>query len=265
MNEQKYPQLERLHILRTETLCSIRDRAFDGLQLFLKNYSDGIVSGCELKTTKKSITLTSGIILHNNFLYFIKDEMSIDYAPTEKYVMLKIIFLPEILSENFLQRDVKLVLSEMIDEEKSEEKNLADNEMELCRFKLKSGAILRTNHTDFFDFATEFDTINFINVPYVDKNFSTLSPEIIFEFANEAKDYELETEDFIFCQNALSGKIISAEQIAFYIEHRLKIELPDKKNQTLYEHLCLILQEIISGNLREIKKFNRRRREIIVD
>ena len=265
MNEQKYPQLERLHILRTETLCSIRDRAFDGLQLFLKNYSDGIVNGCELKTTKKSITLTSGIILHNNFLYFIKDEMSIDYAPTEKYVMLKIVFLPEILSENFLQRDVKLVLSEMIDEENSEEKNLADNEMELCRFKLKSGAILRTNHTDFFDFATEFDTINFINVPYADKNFSTLSPEIIFEFVNEAKDYELETEDFIFCQNALSGKIISAEQIAFYIEHRLKIELPDKKNQTLYEHLCLILQEIISGNLREIKKFNRRRREIIVD
>lgn len=265
MNEQKYPQLERLHILRTETLCSIRDRAFDGMQLFLKNYSDGIVSGCELKTTKKSITLTSGIILHNNFLYFIKDEMSIDYAPTENYVMLKIIFLPEILSENFLQRDVKLVLSEMVDEEKSEEKNLADNEMELCRFKLKSGAILRTNHTDFFDFATEFDTINFINVPYADKNFSTLSPEIIFEFANEAKDYELEPEDFIFCQNALSGKIISAEQIAFYIEHRLKIELPDKKNQTLYENLCLILQEIISGDRREIKKLNRRRKEILLD
>ena len=263
MNEQKYPQLERLHILRTETLCSIRDRAFDGLQLFLKNYSEGIVSGCELKTTKKSITLTSGIILHNNFLYFIKDEMSIDYAPTENYVMLKIIFLPEILSENFIQRDVKLILSEI--PEKEEKNFLADNEMELCRFKLKNGAILRTNHTDFFDFATEFDTINFINVPHSDKNFSTLSPEITFEFANEAKDFELETEDFIFCQNALSKKIISAEQIAFYIEHRLKIELPDKKNQTLYEHLCLILQEITSGNRREIKKLNRRRREIILD
>lgn len=257
MNEQKYPQLERLHILRTETLCSIRDRAFDGLQLFLKNFSDGIVSGCELKTTKKSVTLTSGIILHNNFLYFIKNEMSIDYAPTEKYIMLKIIFLPEILSENFIQRDVKLVLDENL--------NLADNEMELCRFKLKSGAILRTNHTDFFDFSTEFDTINFINVPYADKNFSTLSPEITFEFANEARDFELEPEDFIFCQNALSKKIISADQIAFYIEHRLKIELPDKKNQTLYENLCLILQEIISGNRREIKKLNRRRKEILLD
>lgn len=266
MNDQKYPQLERLHILRTETLCSIRDRAFDGLQLFLKNYSDGIVSGCELHTTKKTITLSAGIILHNNFLYFIKDEMSIDYAPTEKYVMLKMVFLPEILSENFIQRDVKLVLPEMVEEkEDTEEKNLADNEMELCRFKLKSGAILRTNHTDFFDFSTEFDTINFINVPYADKNKSTLSPKIIFEFANEARDFELESEDFVFCQNALSGKIISAEQIAFYIEHRLQIELPDKKNQTLYENLCIILQEITSGNRREIKKLNRRRREIMLD
>lgn len=257
MNEQKFPQLEQLHILRTEALCSIRDRAFDNMQFFLKNYSNGIVNGCELKTTKKSITLTSGIILYDNFLYLIKDEMSVDYAPTEKYIMLKIIFMPEILSENFLQRDIKLILSENMD--------LAENEMELCRFKLKSGAILRTSHTDFFDFATEFDTINFINVPYSAINSSTLSPEITFAFANEAKDFELETEDYIFCQNALSGKIISAEEIAFYIERRLKIELPDKKNQTLYENLCLILQEIISGRKREIINSGRRRREILLE
>ena len=98
LNEQKYPQLERLHILRTEALCSIRDRAFDGLQLFLKNYSDGIISGCEMHTTKETITLGTGMILHNNFLYLIKNETSVNYAPTEKYIMLKLIFEPEVLN-----------------------------------------------------------------------------------------------------------------------------------------------------------------------
>lgn len=257
MNEQKYPRLEKLHILRTEALCSMRDRAFDTPQLFFKNHSDGILSGCELHTTKNSITLSAGIILHNNFLYLIKNEMSVNYAPTEEYVMLKIIFEPEILSENFIQRNVKIILSD--------DMNISDSEMELCRFKLKRGAVLRTKYTDFFDRATEFDTINSINVPYSSKNESTLSPEITFAFAQEAKNFELEPEDFSFCQAALSRETLSAEQISFYVERRLKIELPDKKNQTLYDNLCLILQEIISGRKRELKNFGRRRRGILLD
>ena len=115
MNEQKYPQFEKLHILRTEALCSIRDRAFDGLQILLQNYSDGIVSGCKLFTTKDTITLGEGMILHNNFLYIIKDEMSVRYEPTERYMMMKIIFAPEILNENFLQRGIELTLTEDVE------------------------------------------------------------------------------------------------------------------------------------------------------
>lgn len=142
---------------------------------------------------------------------------------------------------------------------------MSDNEMELCRFKLKKGAVLRTNYTDFFDRATEFDTVNTINVPYSAINQSTLSPEITFAFAQEARNFSLEVEDFNFCQAALSEKILSAEQISFYIEHRLKIELPDKKNQTLYDNLCLILQEIKNGRRREINNSSRRRKEILLD
>ena len=257
MNEQKYPQFEKLHILRTEALCSIRDRAFDGMQLFFQNYSNGILSGCELHTTKDSITLGTGTILYNNFLYLIKDEMSVDYFPTEKYIVLKIIFEPEILNENFVQRDLKIELSDSL--------SLSDNEMELCRFKLKKGSRLRTNYTDFFDRVTEFDTVNAVNVPYAAPNESTLSPDITFAFAQAAKDFSLEFEDFSFCQVALSGKIISAEQIAFYIEHKLKIELPNKKNQTLYDNLCLILQDIQSGRKREIIGQSRRRKGILLE
>ena len=79
MNEQKYPQFERLHILRTEALCSIRDRAFDTLPLFFENYGNGIISGCLPITTANLITLSAGVILHNNFLYLIKEPMSVEY------------------------------------------------------------------------------------------------------------------------------------------------------------------------------------------
>ena len=258
MNEQKYPQFERLHILRTEALCSIRDRAFDTLPLLFENYGNGIISGCKLFTTPKLITIGEGIILHDNFLYLIKDPMNVEYSPTENYMLLKIVFLPALETENFTQRNVEIILTPDL--------NLSEYEMELCRFKLKKGAVLRTNYTDFFDRATEFDTINTVNVPYAAVGGSTISPEIICAFANDAKNFSLETEDFNFCLAALSGKILNVAQIKFYIERRLKIELPAPlNNQILYEHLCLILQEIKSGRRREVIGARRRRREIMLE
>lgn len=257
MNEQKYPQLERLHILRTEALCSIRDRAFDNLPMFLANYGDGIVGGCRLTTTKTSITLGKGLILHENFLYVIKEPMSVDYSPTEEYALMKLIFEPPIKTENFLQRNVRVTLTD--------DMTLAGNELELCRFKLKKGAVLRTEYTDFFDRVTEFDTVNVVNAPYASVGGSTLSPEILRDFATEAKDFSLDAEDFSFCLAALSGKILTVEQIAFYVERRLKIELAERDNQTLYDKLCLILQDIKNGRRREIFTARRRRKEIMID
>ena len=81
--------------------------------------------------------------------------MSVHYVPTEEYILLKLIFEPERKTELFLKREIRIELSA--------DMNLAANEMELCRFKLKKGAILRTKYTDFFDRATEFDTVNTIN------------------------------------------------------------------------------------------------------
>ena len=257
MNEQKYPQFERLHVLRTEALCSIRDRAFDIFPLFMGSYGNGIVSGCRPVTTPDTITLSAGMILYNKFFYLIKEPMSIEYSPTDEYMMMKIIFEPELETENFTQRNVNLILSNDMD--------IGFNEMEICRFKLKKGAVLRTEYTDFFDRATEFDTVNIINAPYAAIGGHTLSPEILIDFANEARDFELGMEDFNFCLEILNGNIISSAQIIFYIEHRLKTELNSPTNQILYDNLCKILREIKNGRRREIVGTRRRRREIMLD
>lgn len=142
MNEQNYPQFERLHILRTEALCSVRDRAFDTLPLIFENYGNGIINGCRPITAKDFVMLSAGVILHNNFLYLIKEPMHVEYAPTEEYMLLKIVFEPELTTENFVRRDINLTLTPDL--------NLSEYEIEICRFKLKKGAILRTQYTDFF-------------------------------------------------------------------------------------------------------------------
>lgn len=257
MNEQKYPQFERLHILRTEALCSLRDRAFNVFPLFMENFSDGIISGCRMLTTPTRITLNQGMILHNGFVYLIQETMSLEYAPTENYMMMKLIFTPPLETENFTQRNVNLILTDNM--------TLTDNEMEICRFKLKRGAVLRTRYTDFFDRATEFDTVNIINTPYAAVGGSTLAPEILRDFATEAKDFSLDAMDFNFCLTALNGAVMNVAQISFYVEHRLKIKLRETTNQILYDNLRQILSEIKDGNRREIVGTRRRRKEIMLD
>lgn len=257
LNEQKYPQFERLHILRAEALASLRERAFDVFPLYLRDCGNGVVSGCDFTTTKTLVTLRPGLILHDEFLYFLREPMSVEYAPTEEYVLMKLIFEPPTVTENFLQRGVRITLSANM--------NLSHDEMEVCRFKLKRGAILRTKYTDFIDMTTEFDTVNFINAPHAAPGGSTLSPAVLKMFASEAKNYALNSEDFSFCLAALSGKILNADQIAFYVERKLKIDLPSIDNQTLYENLCTILQEIKNGGRRELLTSRRRRREIMVE
>lgn len=257
MNEQKYPQFERLHVLRTEALCSIRDRAFDIFPLFMEDYGDGIISGCRPITTPETITLSEGIIFYNKFIYLIKEPMSVEYEPTEEYMIMKIIFESELETEDFIQRNVNVVLTH--------DMNLSSNEMEICRFKLKKGAILRTEYTDFFDRITEFDTINTINVPYAAIGGQTLSPEILYAFATEARDFELSDEDFHFCFSVLRGQVSNSEQIRLYIERRLKTRLDETTNQILYDNLCTILSEIKNEGRREIVDTRRRRREIMLD
>lgn len=257
MNEQRYPLLEDMQVLRTAALCSIRDRAFGSMGLYYWGFSDGIASGCSLMTSQSTITVQPGLVRYGGFTYFMVEKMQIHYEPTDEYCMLKLKFgLPE-ESESFLRRTVRLELSnDMV---------LGDDEMELCRFKLKAGAVLRTKYVDFFDRVTEFDTINYINSPYASVGRSTLHPDITWAFAREAVQYRLEPLDQSFCMEALKHSAMSYDQIEFYLLYRLKLEPKEWDNMGFYQGLCDVLNELKGGGSREMLKKRRRRREVLMD
>lgn len=257
MNEQKYPLLEQLHVLRTSVLCSMRDRAFDLLPLYYQNSSDGIVSGCQLTTNRDSIMLQPGIIYFDGFMYLIKEPMSVPYEPTDEYLMLKMEFIMPENNENFTIREIQLHITHDLE--------LRTGEIELCRFKLKKGALLRTKYVDFFDRVTEFDTINAIYCPYSAVGGPSLSPDITTAFAKAAMNYELEPLDQSFCLQALQGRTMAAPQIRFYLMYRLKMAEAAEGNEALYEGLCAVLQELGAGGAREVRRNRRSRREVFID
>ena len=256
-NQQRIPQFESLHILRQSMLSDVRDRAFAGLPLLYQDYSDGIISGCRMMTTKETITVQPGLIKQAGFIYYLREPMTVAYQPTDEYMILKLVFASPIDQRGTLVYPLEAALTNNL--------TLSNNEMELCRFKLKRGSILRVDYTDFFDRTTEFDTVHTIYVPYAAIGQSTLSPDITKAFAKEAAKFSLTDLDRQFCMSALNGQPLSVDSIGFYISQRLEQAEQEWDNESLFAGLTRVLAEIRPAGLRECRRERRRRREVFVD
>jgi len=92
--------------------------------------------------------------------------------------MLKLRFLPQSESKDFILFKTDIFLDDTTE--------LREDEMEICRFKLKAGSRLRQDYVDFHDLNTEFDTLNILHVPYAGMDLPTIAPYVTRYFAKEA-------------------------------------------------------------------------------
>lgn len=80
-------------------------------------------------------------------------------------------------------------------------------EIELCRFKLKEGAALRTNYKDFYDMQTEYDTLNLADATWSSAGGNTLSKEITDFFAKKVLECgHAEKDDIQFAYFLLQSR-----------------------------------------------------------
>lgn len=253
-----FPLFERGMAFSSDMINSLRDYAFDYSNLYLLDLSDGIVSGIDILTDGDTIKITKGIIKYKDIIYLISEDISIVYSATENTQILKLVFLREIKTLKSSYSEVEIGFTDT--------DKLELNEIELCRFKLKSGSKLRVNYVDFSDRNTEFDTVNRINTLFSARSKATLSQELLLSFAREILAYELEDIDKQFSMNLLSASFFTnKEYIDTYIALKLNKEFQTLTNIESYTYLKSILENISSGKKRETEKKKKRIRQIIVD
>ncbi len=258
MNGQIFPLFEQAHVLRTTMLTALRDYAYEYGRLIHEDYSDGIVSGCHITTTRDTITLNRGVIRYLGHLYLITEPLSLTYAPTDEWMIFKLEFKDEARKNGYIYREVEIAFSNNL--------HLVHAEIELCRFKLQAGASLRINYVDFADRNTEFDTVNMIYAPFAAREKSSISPDITYAFAKEAMTFTLDSVDTAFCLQALNAKeAMNREVILLYIATKLKKAFAEYDNLEIFEALRAILQNIKNGGERELLRGYRQRRQVIVD
>jgi len=233
-----YPLFEANRILKKEHMWSLRDYIFTHMQLEYREYSDGILQGCELKVEGNKVILGPGIVKCGGFLYLIPEEMDAVYEATERIQFLKLKANKEERSSDCICYELTLAL----EENKAQEK-----ELEVCRFKLRGGSRLRYTYKDFEDLETEFDTINPLHGDWAGQGGGSLSPIITDYFARLVlEESGSHTEDIHFAYLCLSQSgAVNRRIVEDYVRRRGgQQDLETLSKEELFAGLVQIMEEI---------------------
>lgn len=236
-----YPLFEKGRLLKIEMLECLRDFPRELLQVYLKDYVEGVLSGCEITVNEHCLIIQPGIIFLQGILYVLKAAYEVPYLSNDRLTLLKVNCLDKDKEKDFIRYVSQIYLDYNT--------SCKETEIELCRFKLKKGARLRMNYQDFYDFNTEYDTVNRIYVPYSGKGKVTLVPEIVMEFAKEALKYHpLEAIDLQFCFLTLQNNgFLERNVLEAYLNAKDEPINNEASQITLYEGLSNILRRIQRG------------------
>ncbi|MCM1173841.1 MAG: hypothetical protein NC341_02190 [Blautia sp.] len=177
MMEHIYPVFKRGRIAKKEVLTALRDYSYTALQLQYAGYPDGILSGCRIRTDEHFLYTGPGVIKCRNVLFLIAEEEKIPYFSADYAISLKFRLLEKETMPGYISYRTEFRLDKKLEQEQ--------NELELCRFRLRRGARLRADYKDFFDMQTEYDTVNLANAAWSAVGGNTLSKEITDSFAKQ--------------------------------------------------------------------------------
>ncbi len=252
------PKFEKGRILKKEMLENLRDYPRNFYDIYFKDHSEGIISGADVYICEKSAIIKKGIVKHKGRIYMLEDELEIPYYQTNKEALIKIKFDDKKDEPDYYRFDSQIIIDYNT--------RIEEDELELGRFKLREGAVLRSEYTDFYDFLTEFNTINIINVEYAGRKKSTMSPVITNYFANIVfKNNTDNMLDMFFAMQCANNNTVERDIIQYYISNRLGIEYKDYSNLQIYQYLAMIVKEIESGIKKKMDITLNRPSRIIVD
>jgi len=253
-----FPNFGTGRILKKEMLECLRDYPRDFFDVYFKDYSNGIIAGADAVVGENIITIERGIVKHNGRIYILEKDYELPYNYTNSEALIKIKFLDENVKGDFIQYSTNIFIDSSA--------ALGSDELELGRFKLREGAILRSDYTDFFDLTTEYNTINIVNVEYSALDKSTLKPFILKYFSRILLECNSENiNDILFAMQCLNTGSIEREVLIYYISKRWGIEIKEYTNMEIYKYLCHIVKEVKSGKKRPVEARNEGPMRIIVD
>jgi len=249
---------ERGRIMKKELLLALRDYSFGLTKVEFQDWTDGIISGCNVVAKENHLIIEPGIIKFNKFIYIMTEPQHIHYEATEQLSVVKIRFSTTAASTtDFVNYSGYSVIEQ--------ETNLSENELEVCRFKLKQGSRLRHDYTDFHDIQTEYDTINLAHATWAGPDRPGIALPILKWFGKEAMScYLTESWDVNFCSLCMTGGMIHRDVLEGYLRFAGMVVSGEETNLEIYQMLSDRL-DYLKRNRKEPKQAGRKRPMIVLD
>jgi hypothetical protein len=238
-----YPNFAKGRILKKDMLENLRDYPRQLAELYFKNYSDGIITGVEVRVEDARLLISSGLVKHGGRVYLLEEEHQLSYRATGRDIVLKLRFQEAVEQTDFTIYDAELVLDEEV--------QVRGLELELGRFKLKEGAKLRSEYQSFADFATEYNTWNMIHAAYAGMGQSSLNPVLTRYYGDQLLSRgSSNTYDISFAMQCLNQGTVDRQLILHYIGNRLGTGYKSYDNAQIHKYLGRILDDVQSGGNR---------------
>lgn len=225
-------------VLRAEMLSKSCTLPTKMQELMYAEWSDGIVTGTKIQINEGHLSVMPGIIRYEGRLYQMTETEHIPYEANGKEMKLRIRFGERKETDMGICYESDLFFTE-------EEEGRA-TDMELARFCLQPGAVLRNQYQNFADMGTHYNTLNLLHVPYSSYGMVALSPVITMEYAREAeKCAGTDDTDFAFLMECLRGQAVNRSIILAYIRKKLEIDISSQiSNLQIFEYLKKVLEKI---------------------
>lgn len=225
--------------MKKEALWDLRDYTYAGWQLQYADYTDGIIKGCRVKVEDSDLVVGKGMLKYGAFIYLMKEEARIPFAADNRITVLKASFEGKKEHSDYLAYEVKFFLDDSLE--------CLANQIELCRFHLREGSVLRDTYINFYDMETEYDTINLIYATVAGKRQRIMHPDILLQYAREM--HLIHTKDIadkLFCYYIFQqqGEIQTDLLDAYLYDKKIEttgVETGTDGNRVYFEHLAKIL------------------------
>lgn len=259
--EHIYPTFERGRILKKESLRALRDYSYTALELQYQEYTDGVIFGCMFSVEGNELCIGAGMIKCQGFLYLLAQQ-KLPYRATNEMQYLKFVAMERQEQPDYIKYAAQIRLEENPPQ--------GGREIELCRFKLREGSVLRTEYKDFYDIQTEFDTVNLADAMWSSRGGVTLSREITDDYARRILACEAaEPVDVQFAYLALQDReAVNRDILVDYLIRKGggKAGGGEWTNAELFVELEHTLQAVRNGrNVKDGEKTGRAGRMIILD
>lgn len=233
MQNFRNPLFTKGRVLKKESLDHLYGFPKELAQLAFGTWSDGILYGFGITCREDRITVAAGA-LHYQGEVIVLQEDSLPFSEYEAMVSVKLC-----LGEKYLTQDDEVIPVEV----KADTRLSPDrNELELGRFCLSRGAVLRSSYKDVEDFKTPHNTLDLTNVPYAGEDRPTLSPRLLRLFGESLLHLGAGSSlDETFGFLCMNSSVVHRSCILSYLSCRLKEPYGELSNGEIWERLVRIL------------------------